>query len=50
MKSQFPINDHRNYNIKGEAFDVGETFSGVPYHKGIEAVEELKKLFLKVLL
>ena len=44
MKSQFPINDHRNYNIKGEAFDVGETFSGVPYHKGIEAVEELKKI------
>ena len=42
--SSFPSNDHRNYNIKGEAFDVGETFSGVNFEKGIEAVEELKKL------
>ena len=42
--SSFPANDHRNYNIKGEAFDVGETFSGVSFEKGLEAVEELKKL------
>ena len=42
--SSFPPNDHRNYNIKGEAFDVGETFSGVSFEKGLEAVEELKKL------
>jgi aryl-alcohol dehydrogenase-like predicted oxidoreductase len=42
--SFFPANDHRNYNIKGEAFDVGETFSGVSFEKGLEAVEELKKL------
>lgn len=42
--SCFPSNDHRNYNIKGEAFDVGETFSGVSFEKGLEAVEELKKL------
>ena len=42
--SSFPSNDHRNYNIKGEAFDVGETFSGVSFEKGLEAVEELKKL------
>ena len=42
--SSFPPNDHRNYNIKGEAFDVGETFSGVNFEKGLEAVEELKKL------
>ena len=42
--SFFPSNDHRNYNIKGEAFDVGETFSGVSFEKGLEAVEELKKL------
>ena len=42
--SSFPLNDHRNYNIKGKAFDVGETFSGVSFEKGLEAVEELKKL------
>ena len=42
--STFPSNDHRNYNIKGEAFDVGETFSGVNFEKGLMAVDELKKL------
>ncbi len=42
--SSFPINDHRNYNIKGESFDVGETFSGVDFQKGLNAVEELKKI------
>ena len=42
--SSFPTNDHRNYNIKGEAFDVGETFSGVNFEKGLLAVEELKKI------
>ncbi len=43
-KSSFPENDHRNYNINGDAFDVGETFSGVNFSKGLEAVEELKKI------
>ena len=42
--SSFPENDHRNYNINGDAFDVGETFSGVDFSKGLEAVEELKKI------
>ena len=42
--SSFPANDHRNYNIKGEAFDVGETFSGVSFEKGLLAVKELKQL------
>ena len=42
--SVFPINDHRNYNINGDAFDVGETFSGVNFLKGLKAVEELKDL------
>jgi aryl-alcohol dehydrogenase-like predicted oxidoreductase len=37
--------DHRFFNRKGEAFDKGETFSGVDYELGLEAVEELKKLF-----
>jgi len=40
----FAENDHRNYNIKGEAFDIGDTFSGVKFEKGIEAVEQLKKI------
>jgi aryl-alcohol dehydrogenase-like predicted oxidoreductase len=40
----FAENDHRNYNIKGEAFDIGDTFSGVNFEKGIEAVEQLKKI------
>jgi len=42
--SKFPSDDHRNYNRHGEVFDVGETFSGVPYEAGLQAVEELKAL------
>lgn len=42
--SSFPKDDHRNYNRHGEAFDVGETFSGVDYEVGLEAVEEIRKL------
>ena len=42
--SVFPENDHRNYNIKGAAFDVGETFSGVNFEKGLDAVEKLKDI------
>ena len=41
----FGPKDHRTYNRNGEAFDKGETFSGVPYELGLEAAEELKKLF-----
>lgn len=41
----FGKDDHRNYNRNGEAFDKGETFSGVDYELGLQAVEELKKLF-----
>jgi aryl-alcohol dehydrogenase-like predicted oxidoreductase len=40
----FPDNDHRNYNRRGEAFDVGETFAGVPFEVGLQAVGELKQL------
>jgi aryl-alcohol dehydrogenase-like predicted oxidoreductase len=40
----FAADDHRNYNRHGEAFDVGETFSGVPFETGLQAVEELKQL------
>jgi aryl-alcohol dehydrogenase-like predicted oxidoreductase len=42
--TSFAADDHRNYNRHGEAFDVGETFSGVPYEVGLEAVEQLKRL------
>ena len=44
QETTFPENDHRNYNINGEAFDVGETFSGVNFAKGLKAVEKLKDL------
>ncbi len=40
--SQFARDDHRNFNRHGEAFDVGETFSGVDYTTGLAAVEELR--------
>jgi aryl-alcohol dehydrogenase-like predicted oxidoreductase len=36
----FAANDHRNYNARGEAFDVGETFSGVDFEAGVEAARE----------
>ena len=42
--SSFSQNDHRNYNRHGEAFDQGETFSGVEYTTGLQAVEELRAL------
>jgi len=42
--STFPSNDHRNFNHHGEAFDMGETFSGVDYETGLAAVEELRAL------
>ncbi len=42
--STFETDDHRNFNRHGEAFDVGETFSGVDFKTGLAAVEELKKL------
>ena len=38
----FPEDDHRNFNREGEAFDVGETFAGVPYETGHDAVEALE--------
>ncbi|MEX2317963.1 MAG: aldo/keto reductase [Pirellulales bacterium] len=44
--SEFAADDHRQFNRHGEAFDVGETFSGVPYDVGLQAVEELKSLCL----
>jgi aryl-alcohol dehydrogenase-like predicted oxidoreductase len=42
--STFADDDHRNFNRHGESFDVGETFSGVDYDAGLEAVEEIRAL------
>jgi aryl-alcohol dehydrogenase-like predicted oxidoreductase len=42
--TRFPADDHRTYNRHGEAFDVGETFSGVDYATGLEAVRRLRPL------
>ncbi len=41
--SVFAADDHRNFNRHGEAFDVGETFSGVDYETGLRAVEEIRR-------
>jgi len=43
-QTSFDLDDHRHFNRHGEAFDVGETFSGVDYKTGLEAVEELRAL------
>ena len=43
--TQFGPEDHRSFNRHGEAFDKGETFSGVDFELGLEAVDELKKIF-----
>ncbi len=40
----FAQDDHRNYNRDGSAFDVGETFSGVPFEVGLEAATDFTRL------
>jgi aryl-alcohol dehydrogenase-like predicted oxidoreductase len=42
--SRFAPDDHRNFNRHGQAFDVGETFSGVDYDLALDAVEELRDI------
>ncbi len=42
--TRFAGDDHRAFNRHGESFDVGETFSGVEFETGLEAVEELRPL------
>ncbi len=44
-ESTFGEGDHRKFNRNGEAFDKGETFSGIDYHLGLKAVDALKQLF-----
>ncbi len=40
----FPANDHRNFNRDGQQFNVGETFAGLPFEKGVELADALKPL------
>ena len=40
--STFAADDHRAFNREGQAFDKGETFSGVPYDVALDAVEALR--------
>lgn len=44
VDTRFAEDDHRNYNRTGSAFDVGETFSGVDFERGLEAVREFSEL------
>jgi len=41
--STFGEKDHRNFNRDGKFFDVGETFSGIPFEEGVEAVNKLER-------
>jgi aryl-alcohol dehydrogenase-like predicted oxidoreductase len=43
-ETRFPAEDHRNYNRDGQKFNVGETFAGLPFEKGVELADALKPL------
>jgi aryl-alcohol dehydrogenase-like predicted oxidoreductase len=43
-QTQFSANDHRNYNRNGQAFNVGETFAGLPFERGVELADAIKPL------
>jgi aryl-alcohol dehydrogenase-like predicted oxidoreductase len=43
-QTTFAASDHRHYNADGEAFNVGETFSGLPFQAGVALAEEIKGL------
>jgi aryl-alcohol dehydrogenase-like predicted oxidoreductase len=42
--TNFPETDHRHYNRDGQYFNVGETFAGLPFEKGVELVDMLKEI------
>ncbi len=44
LDTTFPENDHRTFNRHGDAFDVGETFAGVPFDEGVAAAQEVSAL------
>lgn len=39
----FDVTDHRNFNRDGQSFNVGETFAGLPFEKGVELSDKLKQ-------
>ncbi|MFS0726573.1 aldo/keto reductase [Paenibacillus sp. 1P07SE] len=41
-ESRFEPDDHRSFNRNGESFNVGETFAGLPFEKGVELADELR--------
>ena len=41
LATKFPANDHRNFNRDGQQFNVGETFAGLPFEKGVELADAL---------
>ena len=41
-ETKFSERDHRSFNRDGQAFNVGETFAGLPYEKGVELADALK--------
>ncbi|HEX8139125.1 MAG TPA: aldo/keto reductase [Pyrinomonadaceae bacterium] len=43
-QTQFPASDHRTFNRNGEQFNVGETFAGLPFERGVELTDALKEL------
>jgi aryl-alcohol dehydrogenase-like predicted oxidoreductase len=43
-ETEFAENDHRNFNRRGESFDIGETFSGVDYETGVAAAPKCSRL------
>ena len=43
-QTQFAANDHRNYNRDGQAFNVGETFAGLPFERGVELAEAIQPM------
>ncbi|OEO27967.1 aldo/keto reductase [Devosia insulae DS-56] len=43
-ETKFASTDHRNFNANGEKFNVGETFSGLPFDKGVGFAEQLKQM------
>ena len=44
VKTTFTPGDHRTYNRDGQAFNVGETFAGLPFETGVKLADEIKPL------
>jgi aryl-alcohol dehydrogenase-like predicted oxidoreductase len=43
-QTRFPADDHRNFNRDGQSFNVGETFAGLPFEKGVDLADALRPL------